>query len=203
VTKPLDNSDNAQAASKRRLSQVLIYDRNKFGNIKMTWGTDMMELVIRRVRPEDLERITEIEAACFPVAEAARRDSFRERIETFPETFLVAEMAGSVIGFINGCVTNSPVIYDELFYSTEHHEPEGKYAAVFGLDVLPEHRRQGIAASLMRNFIKVAKDAGREGIILTCKSRLVSYYEAFGYVNSGVSASTHGGAEWYDMTLMF
>ena len=38
-------------------------------------------------------------------------------------------------------------------------------------------------------------------MILTCKKALVGYYEKFDFVNEGLSASAHGGAIWYDMTL--
>lgn len=162
----------------------------------------MLKIAIREVQPKDVERVTEIEAICFPEAEAAPRKSFEARIAAFPECFLVAEAEGQLIGFINGCATNSVVIYDELFYSTEHHIPEGENIAVFGLDVIPEYRKQGIAACLMNRFIELAKDTGRKRVILTCKERLVHYYEAFGYVNDGVSKSTHGGAQWFDMTLV-
>ncbi|WP_425060238.1 hypothetical protein SCACP_09100 [Sporomusa carbonis] len=161
----------------------------------------MKEVTIRGVRPEDLDRIAEIEAICFPATEAAPREAFKERIAAFPESFLVAEADGIVIGFINGCVTNSPVIYDELFHSTQHHIPDGKNLTVFGLNVIPEYRRQGIAAQLMNHFIQLAKNTGRNSVILTCKDRLVHYYESFGYVNNGISKSTHGGAQWFDMTL--
>lgn len=162
----------------------------------------MIKVTIRGVRLEDLDRITEIESTCFPAAEAASRESFNKRIAAFPEYFLVAKTDGKLIGFINGCVTNSPVIYDELYHNTQHHIPDGKNLTVFGLDVLPEYRRQGIAAQLMNHFIRLAKNTGRKSVILTCKDRLVHYYESFGYVNNGISESTHGGAQWFDMTLV-
>lgn len=162
----------------------------------------MIEITIRGVRPEDLDRVAEIESVCFPATEAAQRESFRERIAAFPEYFLVAEADGILIGFINGCVTNSAVIYDELFHSTRHHIPDGKNLTVFGLDVIPEYRNRGIAAQLMNHFIQLAKDTGRKSVILTCKDRLVHYYESFGYVNNGISGSTHGGSQWFDMTLV-
>ncbi|TWH46454.1 GNAT family N-acetyltransferase [Sporomusa sp. KB1] len=162
----------------------------------------MPEVTIRRVQLNDVDRVTEIEAICFPTTEAATRKSFKDRITAFPEYFLVAETEGIVIGFINGCVTNSSVIYDELFYSTKHHIPDGKNAAIFGLDVIPGHRRMGIAARLMKHFIQLAKHTGQKSVILTCKEQLIHYYKSFGYVNNGVSKSTHGGAEWFDMTLV-
>ncbi|KYZ77988.1 GCN5 family acetyltransferase [Anaerosporomusa subterranea] len=162
----------------------------------------MREITIRRVRPEDVERIAEIEALCFPAAEAAQQEVFKERIAAFPDCFFVAEIDGTLAGFINGCITNSAVIYDELFHNTRHHIPDGKNLTVFGLDVIPQYRNQGIAAQLMKHFIQTAKDTGRQSVLLTCKEHLVHYYESFGYVNNGVSESTHGGSQWFDMTLL-
>ncbi|MBP2637468.1 MAG: Acetyltransferase family protein [Firmicutes bacterium] len=161
-----------------------------------------MEVIIRAVCLVDLDRISEIEAICFPAAEAATRETFRERIVAFPESFLIAEIDGVIIGFINGCATNSSVIYDELFHSTEGHIVEGKNLSVFGLDVIPEYRKQRVASKLMQQFIQVARSTGKEKVILTCKDRLVHYYESFGFENNGISNSTHGGAKWFDMTLV-
>ncbi len=163
----------------------------------------MIEITIRNVRPEDFERVAEIETICFPAAEAATRDSLKARIAAFPECFFIAEKEGVLIGFVNGCITNSPVIYDELFSSTQHHIPNGQNLAVFGLDVIPEYRRKGIAAQLMNHLIQAAKNTGRESVILTCKDQLVHYYESLGYVNNGLSKSTHGGSQWFDMALTF
>ena len=55
----------------------------------------------------------------------------------------------------------------------------------------------------MNTLIERARKQGRKGLILTCKEHLIKYYESFGYVNMGVSASVHGGAVWYDMILEF
>lgn len=162
---------------------------------------NMNELRIRSAVPGDLDRVEEIEAICFPKEEAASRTALKERIETFTKSFFLAEMDGKIIGFINGCETNSPVIYDELYHSTSHHIPGGENLAVFGLDVIPDYRGQGIAAELMKYFIEAARIDGKKGLILTCKYKLVRYYEALGYVNNGLSASSHGGAEWFNMTL--
>ena len=67
----------------------------------------MQEFTVRAFRQDDLDSITEIEAVCFPAAEAASRDSFKERIAAFPESFLVAEVGGRLVGYINGCATDS------------------------------------------------------------------------------------------------
>lgn len=158
-------------------------------------------MLIRQVRPEDLDAVTRVEAVCFPEAEAATRDSFSQRIAAFPESFLVAEQDGEIIGFINGCVTDSRVIEDAMFEDVKLHDPDGAYQSIFGLDVVPEYQHQGVASLLMRQLIETAKTQGRKGLILTCKDRLIGFYETFGYRNLGVSQSVHGGAVWYDMIL--
>lgn len=160
-----------------------------------------MDVLIRKVRPEDLDAVAQVEAVCFPEAEAAGKESFARRIAAFPESFFVAEKDGRIIGFINGCVTDSQVIADEMFEDTGLHNQKGAYQSIFGLDVLPEFQHQGLASMLMRHLIEAARTAGRKGLILTCKDRLIGFYESFGYRSLGVSRSVHGGAVWYDMIL--
>lgn len=163
-----------------------------------------MDYRIRRVKKEDLDQIAKVEAECFPEAEAADRETFLERIEAFPESFFVACLEdGRIIGFINGCVTNEKTIRDEMFEHPGLHEPQGAWQSVFGLDVAGDWRRHGVAAALMEHLIKEARENGRNGMILTCKDRLIAYYEKFGYLSQGISKSVHGGAVWYDMVLEF
>ena len=163
-----------------------------------------MEYIIRQARPEDLDQVAEVERICFPEAEAAGRESLRLRIPACPESFLVAEeQGGAIIGFINGAVTDKKTISDDMFEDAGLHKEDGAYQSIFGLDVLPQYRRQGIAAALMEGLIRSAEEKGRKGLILTCKERLIPYYGKFGYRNMGVSESVHGGAVWYDMIMEF
>lgn len=156
-------------------------------------------MFIRQVKPDDLEALVRLENICFPEAEAATRESFEYRIAAFPESFYVAVEEDEIIGIVNGCVTNQLTISDELFEPEGGHNPNGKNQAIFGLLVDPRYQKRGIAANLMNHFMDVARQAGREKMILTCKEHLIHYYEGFGYVNYGVSKSVHGGAVWYDM----
>lgn len=162
-----------------------------------------MDIKIRRVSIKDLDAVTEVEKICFPPAEAAEKESFEQRIKIFPEKFFIAEINGKIIGFINGCVINGTTIYDELYNHAELHVPEGDYQTVFGIDVIPSYRNQGIAAVLMNHMIEVSKLEGRKGVILACKEKLIHYYEKFGYMNAGLSESVHGGSKWYNMIIKF
>jgi len=159
------------------------------------------ELKIRNVKRVDLDAVTAIEAECFPAAEAAARESMKDRLQVYPKGFFIGEIEGKAIGFINGACSDSPVIEDKFYESMKWHDDKGKHLMVYGLDVLPDYRGQGFARELMEYFIDFAKEEGKEAVLLTCKSHLVSFYESFGYVNEGVSDSTHGGAEWHDMRL--
>lgn len=156
---------------------------------------------IRQAKPEDLDDIVRVESLCFPQAEAAEKAVIEERIRLFPESFLVAEKDGIVVGFINGAVTNSRVIEDKMFEDSSLHDENGAYQSIFGLDVHPDYQKRGIARELMDALILDSRKRGRRGVILTCKDRLLPYYESFGYRNLGVSRSVHGGAVWYDMIL--
>lgn len=160
-----------------------------------------MMFELRNVTPEDLEAVTALEAVCFPPAEAATREAFAYRIAAFPERFFVAEQDGRLIGLINGCASSLDTIVDRLF-EPQGHEPEGKNQMIFGLAVHPDCRRQGVAAALMNHMIAFARAQQMEQVILTCKEEKIPYYSRFGFRNRGVSQSTHGGAVWYDMTLV-
>lgn len=155
---------------------------------------------IRNVTAADLAAVTALEAACFPPAEAAGEKAFAYRISAFPERFFVAEKDGEIIGMVNGCASDLPVIEDALF-EPQGHEPNGKNQMIFGLAVLPEYQRQGIGAALLNHLIDWSKKHGMEQVILTCKEAKLPYYSKFRFENRGVSASCHGGAIWYDMVL--
>jgi predicted N-acetyltransferase YhbS len=158
---------------------------------------------IRQAKMADLVSITEVEKVCFPPREAASKESFEKRLKVFSGSFLVVCENEEIIGFINGCVTDSRVIYDEMFSNTALHKPDGDYQAIFGLAVITEHRGRGIAQKLMKEFIDNTRRNGKKGLILTCQEHLLDFYSAFGYKSLGVSSSKHGGAVWYDMILEF
>ena len=113
-----------------------------------------MKVTIRPARPEEAKTLASIEAVCFPPAEAATREAFAYRIETFPERFFVAERQGRIIGLVNGCASDLPAIDDRLF-EPQGHDPEGKNQMVFGLAVHPDCRNNGIAAALLRRPLAI------------------------------------------------
>ena len=161
----------------------------------------MEKMIIRNVLPEDLEECFLVETSGFPPEEAATRETIKLRIELFPEGFFVAEIDGRVVGILNSAATDKDDISDEELKQLVGHHPDGKNMVVFALAVLPEFQKRGIASQLMSRFVEDAQQRKKENILLMCKQHLVAYYEKMGFTHVGLSKSTHGGAEWYEMRL--
>ena len=161
-------------------------------------------MVIRNASMEDLAAVTAVEAACFPAAEAATEQDFAKRLQVYPNHFwLLEDENGRLISFVNGLVTDEPSLQDEMYSNAAFHNEQGAWQMIFGVNTLPEYRRQGLAGQVIRQVIADARAQGRKGCVLTCKEALLHYYETFGFVNEGVSESVHGGVVWYEMRLIF
>ena len=158
---------------------------------------------IRTATLDDLDAVAAVEAECFPPAEAAGRAEFAQRLRYYGSHFWLMFDGGALIGFVDGMVTNRADLTDDLYEQAALHNEQGCWQMIFGVNTLPEYRRQGVAESLLNRAIADARAQGRKGLVLTCKDRLVHYYAKFGFVSEGVSVSTHGGVVWYQMRLTF
>ena len=158
---------------------------------------------IRTAVPADLQGIVNIEAECFPAAEAATEASLSGRLTFYPNHFWVQLDSDRMIGFVNGMVTDEPDLRDEMYENASLHNENGAWQMIFGVDTIPEYRCRGCAAALLNHVICEAKTQGRKGLVLTCKDKLVHYYAKFGFVSEGISGSTHGNVVWYQMRLSF
>ena len=159
---------------------------------------------IRTAVMADLPAVTAVEAACFPAAEAAAEADFAKRLAVYPNHFwLMEDDNGTLVSFVNGLVTDEPPLRDEMYADVGFHDENGAWQMIFGVNTLPEYRRRGMAEQVLRQVITDAKAQGRKGCVLTCKDKLLHYYGKLGFVNEGVSQSTHGGVVWYEMRLTF
>ena len=160
-------------------------------------------MLIRHATLEDLKEITAIEAACFPKAEAATEESFRNRLSVYPDYFWVLCDDEKMIGFVNGMVTNMADLTDEMYDEAHLHDEKGDWQMIFGVNTLPEFRCRVNSERILNQVILDARQQGRKGLVLTCKERLIHYYAKFGFVNEGISESVHGQAVWFQMRLTF
>ena len=151
----------------------------------------------------DLEAISAVEAACFPKAEAATKESFEARLKHYPAHFWLLFDEDELVSFVDGMVTNEANLTDEMYENAALHDENGAWQMIFGVNTIPACRKQGFAEKLLRRAIEDSRVQGRLGLVLTCKEQLIHYYAKFGFVNEGVSDSVHGGAVWYQMRLKF
>lgn len=157
---------------------------------------------IRNVQTTDLKQLLIIENEGFSIEEAATKEAFVERIQLIPDTFIVAEKEGEILGYINGPIINQTYITDDLFEKIKENPKIGGYQSVLGLAVSKQARNQGIAKILIEKMEELVEENEREGITLTCKRELVAFYEKFGFVSHGIAESQHGGERWYNMVKL-
>lgn len=160
-------------------------------------------MIIRHTIATDLEQLTRIEAASYPQAEGASKESIRNRMEAFPECFWILEEEAKILAFINGMSTNEENLTDDMYDDAKKHNPVGKWQMIFSVVTDPVYCKRGYASKVMAELIGDCKNRHKSGVVLTCKEQLLPFYSKFGFVNEGISESTHGNVKWYQMRLVF
>ena len=158
---------------------------------------------IRTATINDLDAIAAVEAECFPVAEAATKEEFAERIKFYGDHFWLMFDEYKLIAFVDGFVTDLPDLTDEMYENASMHNEKGAWQMIFGVNTIPSYRQHGYAGELIRRAIFDAKAQRRKGLVLTCKDKLIHYYASFGFVDEGISESVHGNVVWHQMRLTF
>ena len=153
---------------------------------------------------QDLAAVAAVEAMCFPPAEAATEKDFAGRIQHYGNHFWLMFDGDRLIAFVDGFVTDEPDLTDEMYAKASMHDENGAWQMLFGLNTLPEYRKNGYAGELLHRAVEDATKQGRKGAVLTCKQRLVDYYAKFCFVDEGVTdKSVHGGVVWHQMRITF
>jgi len=190
-----------QMAQKGKTGRTFAFGQELWYTRKKKRGRICME--IRKGTLRDLEAIAAVEAACFPAAEAATAEEFAGRLQQYGDHFWLLWEGERLLAFVDGFCTDWPDLTDEMYADASLHRENGAWQMIFGVNTIPACRRQGYAGQLLQQAIADARAQGRKGLVLTCKEALVHYYAKFGFVNEGVSGSTHGGVVWYQMRLKF
>lgn len=190
-----------QMAQKGKTGRTFAFGQELWYTRKKKRGRIYME--IRKGTLKDLEAIAAVEAACFPAAEAATAEEFAGRLQQYGDHFWLLWEGERLLAFVDGFCTDWPDLTDEMYADASLHRENGAWQMIFGVNTIPACRRQGYAGQLLQQAIADARAQGRKGLVLTCKEALVHYYAKFGFVNEGVSGSTHGGVVWYQMRLKF
>ncbi|WP_439865021.1 GNAT family N-acetyltransferase [Pseudomonas antarctica] len=162
----------------------------------------MPALTFRNALPADAARCFEIETTAYEGDEAATLEKIATRIALYPEGFLILEVDGAVVGFINCGCAYDVVMSDEAFKELVGHSPEAPNVVIMSVVVDPAHQGKGYARALMTEFVQRMCDLGKHTIHLMCKEQHVELYARMGYAYVKPSPSDHGGMAWHEMVMV-
>lgn len=155
---------------------------------------------LKYANAKNSRQIADIEARCFLPEEAASPEKVLQRIQAYPNFFICAWYLGQIVGFINGPVSESRDLQDEMYEDTSLHNPVlGRHQMVLSLAVDPEFQHQKIGSQLIEAMCEKSKKQGHLDVVLTCKKELVDFYKQHGFVDEGISLSQHSGSIWHQM----
>ena len=159
------------------------------------------EILITNATIDDLDELHGIESASFSPGRAAGYEAFSYRLKAYPQWFFKAVADGKIIGLLNGASSDRRYITDDLYIEGGAFDEHGENFLIYGIAVLPEYRRKGIAHKLISRALSIAKERGKTRVSLTCKEELVGFYESFGFIDHGISESVAGNVISHDMEI--
>ena len=150
------------------------------------------EFTLRCATESDFPALSELEAASFPPDEAASHESMLYRCQVANPYFMCFcdPATGSPLGFINGtCISSSTISHESM----SSHDPQGSSLVIHSVTVSPSHRRKGLGAAMLRDYIQeIAGIKSVEQILLLSKPYLLDFYTSCGFSIDRLSPVHHG-----------
>lgn len=129
---------------------------------------------LRRFREGDLTRVMEINRRCLP--ENYTSSFFLDLYNSYPETFLVAEYEGDVVGYVMCRLESGFSEFGRFKFVKKGH--------LVSLAVMHEHRDKGVGSRLLAAVMReMAKCGCRESFLEVRKSNsmAIALYRKLGY----------------------
>lgn len=150
---------------------------------------------LRRFQPDDLEQVMHINRVCLPENYATY--FFMDLCKRFPETFIVAEEDGEIVGYVMCRIETGLPDFGLLGIAKRGH--------VISIAVLPEHQRKGIGSALMNEVMAAMRVYKAKECYLEVRVNNtlgVNLYEKLGFEVSRVVHNYYAdGEDAYVMSL--
>jgi ribosomal-protein-alanine N-acetyltransferase len=143
---------------------------------------------LRPFRPDDLEKVMHINQVCLP--ENYSTYFFMELYERYSETFIVAQVAGEIAGYIMCRIETGLPDFGLLGITKRGH--------VISIAVLPEYQRKGIGEALMREAMIAMKHYKAKDCYLEVRvsnSQAISMYKKLNFETSRTVRSYYADGE--------
>ena len=161
----------------------------------------MSSPLFRNAVPADAPRCFQIESSAYEGDEAATFEKIALRIDQYPAGFLIMQIGGETVGFINSGCAHDVVMSDDAFKELVGHDPAAPNVVIMSVVLEPAYQGKGLSTLLMQTFVAQMRTLGKETIHLMCKERHVPLYAKMGYSYVKPSASDHGGMAWHEMVM--
>ena len=106
----------------------------------------------------DAKAVAAVEAACFPAAEAATETELTDRLRHYGSHFWLMFDGGNLIGFVDGMVTDTPDLADEMYENASLHQLNGDYQLIFSVCILPDYRHKGYARKMVKEYVSLKEN---------------------------------------------
>ena len=134
-------------------------------------------VIIRKFQPSDFQWVIDIERKVFNEHDPYLYMQF---YETYPETFIVAEINGIIVGYVAGFMASEGV------------------GRIFSLAVHPSYQRRSVGSHLLKEMINLFREMGILEIILEVRSnnfKAKRFYERHGFFQFGIAEKYYNDAE--------
>jgi ribosomal protein S18 acetylase RimI-like enzyme len=166
------------------------------------------DVIIRSIRPDDLEKIAALSLKSFGPAMALQYEHFKSQLEIFPEGQVCVEYDGKIVGCAISLIIDIAdyghahtyeQISDEGFI--RNHKPDGKnlYGIEVGVD--PDYRNLKLGKLLYDARRKICKDLHLKSILIG--GRMPNYHLHADHMTALEYAEKVVAGELYDPVATF
>ncbi len=150
---------------------------------------------IRRCAPEDIPSIIRVNTLTLP--EHYSDDFYYQILKMFPDTFFVAELEGSVVGYIMCRIEYGLSLLRRFGLAKKGH--------IISVAVLEEHRGKGVGTRLIQEALQeTKKDSGKEAYleVRVTNTGAIELYKRIGFrVVSTLAGYYKDGESAYTMAM--
>jgi len=150
---------------------------------------------LRQFKPKDLDEVMYVNKVCLP--ENYTRYFFLDLHGRFPNTFIVAEEIGDIVGYVMCRMETGPPDWGLLGIARKGH--------VISIAVLPERQRKGIGQALMHKVMQGMRTYKAKECYLEVRVSNTSGVNLYKKLEFKITRTKHGyyadGEGAYVMTL--